>query len=52
MPTEELLHHGSLRLVYGVRLVENVREYLLGMEKPAALSVAIEEPGGDTHAKV
>jgi len=27
------LHHGSPRLVYGVRLVENVREYLLGMEK-------------------
>ncbi len=33
LPTEELLHHGSPRLVYGVRLVENVREYLLGMEK-------------------
>jgi len=27
------LNHGSPRLVYGVRLAENVREYLLGMEK-------------------
>src|SRR5262249_51547158 len=33
LPTEELLQHGSPRLVYGVRLVENVREYLLGMDK-------------------
>ena len=33
LPTEELLHHGGPRLVYGVRLVENVREYLLGIEK-------------------
>ena len=27
------MHHGGPRLVYGVRLVENVREYLLGIEK-------------------
>jgi hypothetical protein len=27
------LHHGSPRLVYGVRLVANVREYLLGIDK-------------------
>jgi hypothetical protein len=33
LPTDELLRHGSPRLVYGVRLVENVREYLLGIDK-------------------
>jgi hypothetical protein len=33
LPTDELLRHGSPRSVYGVRLVENVREYLLGIDK-------------------
>jgi hypothetical protein len=33
LPTDELLHHGNPRLVYRVRLVENVREHLPGIDK-------------------
>lgn len=32
LPTEELLHHGTPRLVYGMRLARNLREHLLGIE--------------------
>ena len=31
-PTEHLLRHGRCRLVYGVALVRNTREFLLGLE--------------------
>jgi hypothetical protein len=31
-PTNELLKHGRERIVYGVRLVENLREYSLGID--------------------
>ena len=31
LPQDELLEHGTPRLVYGVALAENMREYLLGM---------------------
>ena len=31
-PTEHLLRHGRRRIVYGVTLVQNTREFLLGME--------------------
>lgn len=33
LPTDELLNHGGPRLVYGVQLVENVRDYLLGLDQ-------------------
>lgn len=33
LPTENLLNHGSPRLVYGVELVENTRGYLLGVDR-------------------
>jgi hypothetical protein len=32
LPTDELLNHGVPRLVYGLALVENLREYLLGID--------------------
>src|SRR5437763_12371538 len=35
LPTDELLNHGSPRLVYGVELTENVGHYLLGIDKRA-----------------
>ena len=31
-PTNELLRHGRERIVYGVRLVENLRDYSLGID--------------------
>ena len=31
-PSDELLQHGRRRIVYGVALVSNLREYLLGLE--------------------
>ena len=33
LDTDELLNHGGPRLVYGVDLVKNTREFLLGIEK-------------------
>jgi hypothetical protein len=35
LPTDELLNHGGPRLVYGVQLIENVRDYLLGLDQQA-----------------
>ncbi len=32
LPSNDLLRHGRSRIVYGVSLVRNVREYLLGMD--------------------
>ncbi|MEX0717132.1 MAG: Druantia anti-phage system protein DruA [Planctomycetaceae bacterium] len=31
VPTAELLNHGAPRLIYGVSLIENLRDYLLGI---------------------
>lgn len=46
-PSSELLKHGRERIVYGVKLVENLRDYSLGLDKepnylvdPAALDEA------------
>lgn len=33
LPADEFLRHGASRLVYGAKLAENVRDYLLGIEK-------------------
>jgi hypothetical protein len=33
LPTDELLQHGGPRLVYGVDLAHNTREYLLGRDR-------------------
>jgi hypothetical protein len=33
LPTNELLNHGVPRLVYGLPLIRNLREYLLGIER-------------------
>lgn len=33
LPADEFLRHGASRLVYGAKLAEYVREYLLGIEK-------------------
>jgi hypothetical protein len=33
LPTNELLNHGAPRLVYGLSLIRNLREYLLGIER-------------------
>jgi hypothetical protein len=33
LPDDELLEHGTPRLVYGVQLAHNTREYLLGRAK-------------------
>ncbi|MBI3467534.1 MAG: DUF4338 domain-containing protein [Planctomycetes bacterium] len=33
LPEDELLEHGAPRLVYGVQLARNTREYLLGLAK-------------------
>ncbi len=35
LQADELLNHGAPRLVYGVPLAENMREYLLGLARKA-----------------
>jgi hypothetical protein len=45
LPTEELLTHGTPRLVYGVSLIENLREYLLGIERRPKYLVSQRSPG-------
>ena len=44
LPTSELLQHGTPRLVYGVRLASNVRDYLLGLDAKARYVFSDENP--------
>lgn len=40
LPADELLNHGVPRLVYGMSLVRNLREYLLGIDDEPELLVS------------
>ncbi|MEU4603494.1 Druantia anti-phage system protein DruA [Kribbella sp. NPDC023972] len=50
-PTNELLKHGRERILYGVPLVENLREYALGIERePRYLLDPVPSDEGQTVA--
>lgn len=44
-PSERLLRHGRRRIVYGVALARNAREYLLGLEKEPDYLFSLEDGG-------
>jgi hypothetical protein len=46
-PTKELLKHGRERIVYGVRLVENLRDYSLGIDPDPAYLIDAELTDGE-----
>jgi hypothetical protein len=49
LPTDELLRHGAPRLIYGVALAENLREYLLGMERRPKFVTPQRNPAAATE---
>ncbi len=50
MPSDVLLAHGSVRVVYGVALARNFREYLLGLESEPDYLMPLENPTAATQA--
>jgi hypothetical protein len=49
-PSDDLLNHGSPRVVYGVALARNFREYLLGRASRPDYILANEEPRAATRS--
>lgn len=49
-PTDALLQHGRERIVYGVPLARNLREYLLGMDASPDYIFSVDEPKAGTAA--
>lgn len=49
LPADALLTHGSPRLVYGVALSRNFREYLLGIDQAPEYFVPLREPAKSTE---
>ena len=52
LPDDSLLQHGRHRIVYGVPLVRNLREYLLGMEEQPDYLFDLKDPKRGTAAIV
>lgn len=48
LPSDALLTHGSPRLVYGVALARNFRQYLLGLDPVPQYFLPLEEPPTST----
>lgn len=49
LSTDELLQHGAPRLVYGLRLARNVRDYLLGLDPNPRYMFSDESPDASTE---
>ena len=49
LPTDALLRHGRSRIVYGVPLVRNLREFLLGMDDEPEYLFELEDPNKGTE---
>jgi hypothetical protein len=45
---EALLHHGNPKLIYGVRLISNLRSYLLGMDSKPHYRFSRRSPKSST----
>ena len=52
LPVDALLQHGRRRIVYGVPLVRNLREYLVGMDDEPDYLFSLENPERSTTAIV
>jgi Domain of unknown function (DUF4338) len=49
LPADELLSHGSQRLVYGVALARNFREYLMGLDEEPDYLLPLSDPAHSTE---
>jgi hypothetical protein len=49
-PADSLLQHGRQRIVYGVPVVRNLREFLLGMDDKPEYLFDLENPRASTAA--
>lgn len=49
-PTDALLQHGRERIVYGIPLARNFREYLLGMDEAPDYFFSLKDPKASTVA--
>lgn len=49
LPTDALLQHGRQRIVYGIPLVRNLREFLLGMNEEPEYFFDMDEPERSTE---
>lgn len=52
LPHDTLLQHGRQRIVYGVPLVRNLREFLLGLEEEPDYLLDLKDPEEGTRAIV
>lgn len=52
LPHNELLQHGRQRIIYGVPLVRNLREFLLGLDEEPDYLVDLKNPHDGTRAIV
>ena len=52
LPVDELLQHGRRRIVYGIPLVRNLREFLVGMDDDPDFLFDLETPKQGTTAIV
>lgn len=43
-PSDSLLVHGSPRIVYGIPLARNFRQYLLGIDEKPAYYLSVKDP--------
>jgi hypothetical protein len=50
LPTDALLQHGRARIVYGVPLARNLREYLLGMDEAPDYIFTLDDSRAGTEA--
>ena len=50
LPSDQLLNHGSPRVVYGVALARNFREFLLGKSTRPDYLLPLEDPASTTRA--
>lgn len=50
LPTDALLRHGRKRIVYGVPLIRNIREFLLGMDNNPDFIIELNNPERGTAA--
>jgi hypothetical protein len=49
LPSDALLTHGSPRLVYGIALARNFREYLLGIDPAPEYFSPLDDPSASTQ---
>ena len=52
LPDNELLQHGRQRIVYGVALVRNLREFLLGLDEEPDYLIDLKNPKDGTRVIV